>query len=261
MIDVEIAKDTAQSGGFRSCAATHAGVKRQLNEDAFLNRPDLGLWAVADGAGGHSHGDVASTEVVDLLKAIGAGLSPPQMLAEVRSRLEAAHARLRSEGERQGNGAVVATTIVVLMAWNDHFACLWAGDSRAYLLRGNELIRITRDHSLVEDLVESGAISVVEAAHHPQANVITRAVGAQYEFLELDKRTGQLMAGDRLLLCSDGLSKTLSETQLVELLAGDDDGSAERLITAALSAQVTDNVTALTVDFRDVAAPMASEVA
>jgi serine/threonine protein phosphatase PrpC len=244
-----IAQSTARFGSFRSCAATHAGTANRPNEDAYVNRPDLGLWAVADGAGGHEAGEVASTEVATILQSIDAGLSAAEMLVEVRSRLEAAHARLLTEASRHGAGATVATTVVVLMARDDHFACLWAGDSRAYLLRGQTLTRITRDHSLVQVLIENGTISEAEAARHPQANVITRAIGADIDLLELDKRTGQLQAGDRLLLCSDGLSKTLPEDLLVELLSGDDETAAERLVTAALMAKVTDNVTAVTIDF------------
>lgn len=244
-----IAQNTARHGSFRSCAATHAGTADRLNEDAYVNRPDLGLWAVADGAGGHASGEIASAEVATILQSIDPGLSASEMLIEVRSRLEATHARLLSEASRHGAGAMVATTVVVLMARDDHFACLWAGDSRAYLLRGQALTKITRDHSLVQVLVENGTISEAEAARHPQANVITRAVGADIDLLELDKRTGQLQAGDRLLLCSDGLSKTLPEELLAELLSGDDETAAERLVTAALMAKVTDNVTALTIDF------------
>jgi serine/threonine-protein phosphatase Stp1 len=249
MSDNGIGQNTARFGSFRSCAATHAGAANRLNEDAYVNRPDLGLWAVADGAGGHASGEIASAEVAGLLQSIDAGLSASEMLVEVRSRLEAAHARLHNEASRHGSGAMVATTVVVLMARDDHFACLWAGDSRAYLLRGHSLTRITRDHSLVQVLVENGTISEAEAARHPQANVITRAVGADIDLLELDKRTGQLQAGDRLLLCSDGLSKTLPEELLAELLSGDDDAAAERLVTAALMAQGTDNITAVTIDF------------
>lgn len=247
--DNGIDQDTARFGSFRSRAATHAGAANRLNEDAYVNRPDLGLWAVADGAGGHESGEVASAEVAGLLQAIDAGLSAGEMLVEVRSRLEAAHARLHAEAARHGTGVTVATTVVVLLARDDHFACLWAGDSRAYLLRDRALTKITRDHSLVQVLVESGTISEAEAAHHPQANVITRAVGADSDLLELEKRTGQLMAGDRLLLCSDGLCKTLPEERLAELLSGDDDNGAERLVMAALTAQATDNITALTIDF------------
>jgi serine/threonine-protein phosphatase Stp1 len=243
-----IAQNAARHGSFRSCAATHAGAANRLNEDAYVNRPDLGLWAVADGAGGHAAGEIASAEVAALLQSIDAGLSAGEMLVEVRSRLEAAHARLQTEASRHG-AAMVATTVVVLMARDDHFACLWAGDSRAYLLRGQTLTRITRDHSLVQVLVENGTISEAEAARHPQANVITRAVGADVDLLELDKRTGQLQAGDRLLLCSDGLSKTLPEDLLAELMSGDDETAAERLVTAALMAKATDNITAVTIDF------------
>ena len=249
MSDNGIAQDTARFGSFRSRAATHAGTAHRLNEDAYVNRPDLGLWAVADGAGGHESGEVASAEVASLLQTIDAGLSAAEMLVEVRTRLEAAHARLHAEASRQGAGVMVATTVVVLLARDDHFACLWAGDFRAYLLRDRTLTRITRDHSLVQALVESGTISEAEATHHPQANVITRAVGADSDLLELEKRTGQLLAGDRLLLCSDGLCKTLTEEQLAELLSGDDDTGAERLVMAALTAQVTDNVTVVTIGF------------
>jgi protein phosphatase/serine/threonine-protein phosphatase Stp1 len=249
MSDTGIDQNTARSGSFRSGAATHAGAANRLNEDAFVNRPDLGLWAVADGAGGHESGEVASAEVAGLLQTIDAGLSAAEMLLEVRSRLEAAHARLHAEASRHGDGAMVATTVVVLLARDDHFACLWAGDSRAYLLRDHTLTKITRDHSLVQALVESGTISEAEAIGHPQANVITRAVGADSDVLELEKRTGQLMAGDRLLLCSDGLSKTLPEEQLAELLSGDDATGAARLVMAALTAQATDNITAVTIDF------------
>jgi serine/threonine-protein phosphatase Stp1 len=249
MSDNGIDQDTARFGSFRSRAATHAGTANRLNEDAYVNRPDLGLWAVADGAGGHESGEVASAEVAGLLQSIDAGLSAGEMLVEVRSRLEAAHARLHDEAARHGTGATVATTVVVLLARDDHFACLWAGDSRAYLLRDHVLTKITRDHSLVQALVESGTISEAEAASHPQANIITRAVGADSDIIDLEKRTGQLMAGDRLLLCSDGLCKTLPEAQLAELLSGDGDTNAERLVMAALTAQVTDNVTAVTIDF------------
>lgn len=259
MPDNRINQDTARFGSFRSCAVTHAGTANRLNEDAYVNRPDLGLWAVADGAGGHEAGEVASAEVVGLLQAIDAGLSAGEMLVEVRSRLEAAHARLHAEASRHGAGVMVATTVVVLMARDDHFACLWAGDSRAYLLRGRTLTRITRDHSLVQALVEDGTISEAEAARHPQANIITRAVGADSELLELEKRTGRLLPGDRLLLCSDGLSKTLPEELLAELLSGDDAAAAERLVTAALMAQATDNVTVVTIGFNAGEEPVSAE--
>lgn len=244
----EIEQHEAQSGCFRSRAATHAGTANRLNQDAYVNRPDLGLWAVADGAGGHESGEIASAEVAGLLQTIGEGLSAGEVLLEVRSRLEEAHARLREMASARGARVIVASTVVVLLARDDHFACLWAGDSRAYLLRGHALTRITRDHTLVQALVESGELSEAESVGHPQGNVITNAVGADSDVLDLDKRTGQLVPGDRLLLCSDGLFKAISEQQVAELLSGDGDG-AERLIVAALAAQATDNVTVVTIEF------------
>src|SRR5258708_38641597 len=171
------------------------------------------------------------------------------MLQEGRSRPETAHERLRAAALRRGPDVIMATTAVVVLARDAYFACLWAADSPAYLLRGNTLTKVTRDHSLVQDLVESGIISETEASHHPQANIITRAVGADTEALNLDKRTGRLMVGDRLLLCSAGLSKTRSNEQLAEQLSVSGDTGAERLIMAALAARVIDNVTAVIIDF------------
>ena len=211
----------------------------RLNEDAYVNRPDLGLWAVADGAGGHESGELASAEVAGLLQTIDEGLSAGEMLVQVRSRLEKAHAHLRDMASSRGPDVIVATTVVVLLARDDHFACLWAGDSRAYLLRGHALTRITRDHTLVQALVEDGEISEAESVGHPQANVVTNAIGADIDLLDLEKRTGQLVPGDRLLLCSDGLFKAISEEQVAELLSGDGDSGAERLIDAALANRAT----------------------
>jgi protein phosphatase/serine/threonine-protein phosphatase Stp1 len=156
---------------------------------------------------------------------------------------------------------IMATTAVVVIARDDHFACLWVGDSPAFLLRGDILTKITRDHSLVQDLVESGIISETEATNHPQANIITRAVGADDETLELDKRTGQLVPGDRILLCSDGLSKTLTAEELAQLLAVADGADAERLVMAAVGARATDNVTVVTIEFNAADPSMAMEVA
>lgn len=247
MSETGILRNAAQAGRFRSWAATHNGTVRDHNEDAFVNRPDLGLWAVADGAGGHQSGEIASSRVADALEAIPPGLSGGQVLSEVRQRLDAAHASLWEEGQRRGAGAIVATTVVVVLARDGHFACLWAGDSRAYLLRDGELSQVTRDHSLVQELFEAGAITEDEIEGHPHANVITRAVGADAGTLDLEKCSDRLLAGDRLLMCSDGLCKTLPDAEIAGLLAADEDAAAERLVMAALVRGATDNVTAVLV--------------
>ncbi len=231
---------------FRSFAATDAGPRRRHNEDSYVDRPDLGLWAVADGAGGHQAGEVASGMIRTALEAIPEGLEANRLLAEVRGRLLGVHAALREEAKRRGPGALVASTVAVLLARGNHFAALWAGDSRIYLLRNGVLSQITRDHSLVQEMVDAGALAPEEAERHPHANVITRAVGAGDEALVLDKVTGTGMPGDRYLLCSDGLSKTLSEAEITTLLAmPNSEPPAQRLLAAALAREAGDNVTAV----------------
>ena len=232
---------------FLSWATTHVGTVRSHNEDAFVNRPDLGLWAVADGAGGHSRGDVAARMIVDALEAIPPDLSAGEMLMEVRQRITAAHNMLRGSEDDEDH-VISASTVVVLIARGDHFACLWAGDSRAYLVRSGRMTQVTKDHSLVQELVDAGAITAEEAERHPSANVITRAVGADGE-LDLDKVTSTMMPGDRFLLCSDGLCKTVPDDEMAALMAtSDPDGPTERLISAALTHRGRDNITAVAVE-------------
>jgi len=229
-------------GLLTSQGVTHPGAVRPRNEDAFVDRADIGLWAVADGAGGHGAGDVASAAVAATLQDLPPGLSAAELLAQVRQRIAGVHAALRAQAEEAGPGRIIATTVVVLLARNGHFACLWAGDSRAYLLRDGHFLRLTRDHSVVQDLVEAGLLPAEEAENHPQANVITRAVGAIGE-LELDKVKDRIAPGDRFLLCSDGLFKALPEGEIAaQLVAG---GGPAELLAAALARGARDNVTAV----------------
>jgi serine/threonine-protein phosphatase Stp1 len=241
------------STGAVQWALTHTGTIRQYNEDAMVCQPDTGLWAVADGAGGHRTGEVASGMIAAALDGIPAALGAEECLGQVRLRLSAVHEALRERATREGGvGAIIASTVVVLLIRNGHFVCLWAGDSRAYLLRDGVMAPITRDHSLVQALVDAGDLSAAEAENHPQANVITRAVGADDPTLELDKVTGTLAHGDRFLLCSDGLCKTLDADTMASLLADPGD-PADRLISAALTAGARDNVTAVVVEPVDAA--------
>lgn len=228
-----------------SQTATHPGAVRPRNEDALLDRPDIGLWAVADGAGGHGAGDVASAAIIAALQQIPGGLSAAELLAQVRLRLAQVHVQLQEEAAQRGPGRIVASTVVVMLARGEHFAMLWAGDSRGYLLRGGVLTRVTRDHSLVQELVDQGTLREEEAEAHPQANVITRAVGAQGG-LELDKVSGRIVVGDRYLLCTDGLFKALPETEICGMLAGG--GDAHGIVAEAVSRGARDNVSAVAID-------------
>jgi protein phosphatase/serine/threonine-protein phosphatase Stp1 len=241
--------DVMTARRFRSWAVTHPGAKRTHNEDAYVDRPDLGLWAVAEGAGGHAAGEVASGMIAEALESIPPELSASELLAQVRLAIEQTHAALREEAARRGPDVMVASTVVVMLARGDHFACLWAGDSRAYLLREGMLRQITRDHSLVQELLEAGAIGPDDVMNHPRGNVITRAVGAEVEAFALDKVSDRLVPGDRFLLCSDGLCKTLPEDEMANLLAAIDGTPPQALVDAALAANVSDNVTAVAVEY------------
>jgi protein phosphatase/serine/threonine-protein phosphatase Stp1 len=234
---------------FRSWASTHNGAVRTHNEDRFVDLPALGLWAVADGAGGHDAGEVASGMIADTLSSIAPDLGAASLLSDIRARIEQTNTALCEAAAQRGPACVIASTLVVLVARGGHFACLWAGDSRAYLLRDGALQQISRDHSLVQELVDAGAIRPEDAENHPRANVITRAVGGSSETLELDKVSGPILAGDRFLLCSDGLCKTLHDDELAALLAADTAGSpSDAMIQAALARKVNDNVTAVVIE-------------
>jgi serine/threonine-protein phosphatase Stp1 len=233
----------------RSWHATHAGTKRSDNEDAWVDRPDIGVWAIADGAGGHQAGEYASELIAESLNSLPPELPASELLGAVRSRISETHRALREEAARRGGNTMIASTVVALLARDEHFACLWAGDSRAYLLRNGEMQQITKDHSLVQELVDSGMIAPEDAEKHPRANIITRAVGSDIDDLVLDKVSGLLQRGDRFLLCSDGLCKTISIRRLLQLLTKNDgDPSPQSLIEEALTLEVTDNVTVVIID-------------
>jgi protein phosphatase/serine/threonine-protein phosphatase Stp1 len=231
-----------------SWGITHPGAKRPSNQDSFVNRPDIGLWAVADGAGGHQGGELASGMLREALEAVPPSLSATDLIAHVRAAISSTHDALRRIAGQQGPSVMMASTIVVLIVRDGYYACLWAGDSRSYLLRNGEMEQLTHDHSLVQELVDSGTISRKDAETHPHGNVITRAVGADNEVV-LEKTTDSILPGDRFLLCSDGLHKTLSEDAIARILSADAGVSpTEALIAAALALSASDNVTAVVVE-------------
>jgi protein phosphatase/serine/threonine-protein phosphatase Stp1 len=234
---------------FRARAVTHPGTVRGHNEDMFVDRPDIGLWAVADGAGGHQAGEVASDMIAGALGTIPGTLSAEDTVMQVRQRMTETHAALQDRAAAKGDGAIIASTVVVLVIRKGHFGCLWAGDSRGYLLRNDIFRRLTRDHSLVQELVDAGQLAERDAERHPRANVITRAVGASNAVLELDMVTGRTLPGDRFLLCSDGLSKAVHDDALGDIMRADGpDIAAGKLLDAALAQRARDNVTAVVVE-------------
>ena len=160
---------------FNSAALTHVGKVRKINEDSLIDRPEIGLWAVADGMGGHGGGDIASGAVVKSLAEMTAPTSASEFLHEFEDRIVGVNNKLqRIASERAA--AVIGTTLVAILVFDAHFACVWCGDSRAYLMRSGELNQITRDHSEVQDLIDSGMLSRDEAKSWPGRNVVTRAL-------------------------------------------------------------------------------------
>ncbi len=226
---------------------THVGLVRKANEDAVLALPDLNVWAVADGMGGHQNGAFASHTVTEHLSTMAPGLDGAALIQSARDAIQAAHATILEESARHG-GVTIGATVVVLMISAGHFACLWAGDSRLYLLRGGELMRVSRDHSLVADLVEAGKLTDEEAESHPHANVITRAVGVGGA-LDIDKRRSTVLPGDRFLLCSDGLTKYADDLFLRLMLQREPiETVSDRLLAAALDGGGADNISVIVVD-------------
>jgi serine/threonine-protein phosphatase Stp1 len=226
-------------------AATHQGAVRKANEDSVAVSPSGGLWAVADGMGGHENGSWASSVIADRLKALG----PAQDFdAQVRAAVDALHAANETIYARaQAAGATMGSTAVVLVLGGRRFAALWAGDSRIYLRRAGLLHRLTRDHTQVEDLVEHGVLTPEEALGHPMRHVLSRAVGTQ-ELLEIDAVTDQVEVGDTFLLCSDGLTAVVPEDEIVErMAAGRPGAAAQSLVELCLSRGAPDNVSVVLV--------------
>lgn len=230
--------------GYMSVARSHVGMVRTLNEDRLLDRPDLGLWAIADGMGGHSHGDLAAEAVVAALDAVRSGMSGYALLADVRRALQQANGALNRDNGGASGTSACGSTVVALIAREDHYACLWAGDSRAYLWRGGGFSRLTSDHSVVQEMVDAGVLTEDARRHHPCANVITRAVGIG-RHVELDQVFAPVVDGDIFLLCSDGLTACLDDSEIARLV-GEDDG-ADRLIAQALARGAPDNVSVVLV--------------
>ncbi len=228
---------------------TDIGKVRKANEDAWMARADLGIWAVADGMGGHQRGDMASRAIVGQLEQIQAPADARALRREVDEALARADAELKAAAE--ATGEISASTVVALLIFGVHFAVLWAGDSRVYRLRDGLIERLTRDHSLVQELVDSGALTAEDAASHPLRNRLTRGVGTAAE-LQVEGRQGEIRVGDRFLLCSDGLTGHLSDEEIARVIAETPPGQAcQELVERTLAAGASDNVTAVVVSIED----------
>jgi serine/threonine protein phosphatase PrpC len=230
---------------FDAGSATHPGKVRPRNEDSHLLRTDAGLWAVADGMGGHEAGDVASQLIVSALDTIPVACSAIRLLEETESRIFLANRQI-IEMSRQRGGAVIGSTVAILLISEDHYACVWAGDSRLYLVRRDTIRQVSRDHTEIEEMLASGAVTAEETKTWPN-NVITRAVGVQ-DNPELEIVTGELDDCDTFVLCSDGLTKHVADDEILQCVSTHDpQTSCTGLVHLALERGGLDNVTVVVV--------------
>jgi serine/threonine protein phosphatase PrpC len=244
---------------FTCAARTDVGVVRSGNEDSFLMANDRGLFIVADGMGGHAAGEVASemaTRIIAEQFRPARGMSDEELMSQlvgaIRSANEAIFRRTLSEQDKRGMG----TTATVLDLLPRRYLLGQVGDSRAYLLRGDVLTQLTKDHSYVQEQVDAGRLTPDEARVHPYANVITRCVGSSSDVVP-DLYVGTLEPEDLLLLASDGLTGMLEDEDVREIMMSDAnlEDMVDALIAAANHRGGLDNVTTILIRIEAVAPP------
>jgi type VI secretion system protein ImpM len=222
---------------YRSAARSHVGKVRTMNQDSYIERPDVGIWVVADGMGGHTDGDVASRMVCDTFADLVPDSTFEDLIATAAERVQQVNDALVRIAERSLLGVRSGSTVVAILVRGARLAVLWAGDSRVYRWREGRLEQLTRDHSAAE---EGGEVA--------ESNAITRAVGGEPTLL-LDVLRDTVQPGDRFLLCSDGLTRVVpTATIATGLAAADPAAAADALLAATLDAGAPDNVTVLVVD-------------
>ena len=229
-------------------ALSDRGRVRQQNEDSVGAFPEFGLWVIADGMGGHAAGDVASRIIVEELGSTGVPISAQDQRARVQERLARAHHRILSHSRDRGLGGA-GSTVAALLLHGAELACVWAGDSRIYLMRDGNLTPLTRDHSEVALLVAAGTLTEDQARTAPRRNVITRAIGIG-QVATPEVASGVIKDGDRFILCSDGLTEHLVDREIGNFanrsLSAQDTAAA--LISETLMRGARDNVSVVVVD-------------
>jgi serine/threonine-protein phosphatase Stp1 len=227
---------------FECVCRTDVGLKRKINEDAVLVRTDRGLWAVADGMGGHDAGEVASAQVTEALLHLPIVYHLDELVEAAIRALEQVNRDLIALARSDHTPRTIGSTVVGLAIAAGEFRCFWAGDSRCYRIREDSIMQLTRDHSLVQDLVDAGMLEPAEAEGHPDANVITRAVGVR-DNLRVETIGGDARPGDIFLIASDGLTRPLEDEEIYEeLTMNPPDVAAGNLLDMVMTRGAPDNV-------------------
>ena len=224
-------------------AGTHVGNVRDNNEDSYVCDGTNDLWLVADGMGGLGFGEVASaitTYTVQTLVRSGHGINQA---------IELAHQKIIEYSHEQAMGTNMGTTLVLLLSQGSLYNIFWVGDSRAYLFDGT-LTQLTVDHSLVQNLIEEGELTAEQAAIDPRKNAVTKALGVQeLETVRADSISDKWKPNQKILLCSDGLTDCVSDSDIQEVLSGlgDDQQKVDLLVQKALTQGGKDNITVIIV--------------
>ena len=235
----------------RYSARSDVGLLREINEDSGYAGPRL--LVIADGVGGHAAGEVASSVAVGVLSSLDEDSPGGDLLDRLSTAVLDANHHLRAMVSGDPDLTGMGTTVTALLRAGSRFGLVHVGDSRGYLLRDGRLQQITKDHTFVQTLIDDGRITAEEADHHPQRNLITNALDGR-EDVELDLSVRETRAGDRYLLCSDGLSGVVSMDTIRDTLAGEADSSVavEALVELALRGGGPDNITAIVADVVEV---------
>jgi len=242
---------TEQSAIFHidSNGVTDTGHVRTRNEDSYLVLPEQNLWVVADGMGGHHAGDFASQSITQNLALFKQANSLEESILLLEENVINTNAIIRKKAEKLGKGMTIGATVVCVYIWQNFLFAFWAGDSRLYRFRDEQLSRLTEDHSYVEELVKMGKIEAKDAEAHPASNVVLRAVGID-DTLRLDFEYFDLLDDDIFIICSDGLYKDLAEDKISPIIQDnkdDMDKLAHSLLSSSLAAGGTDNTSIITI--------------
>lgn len=246
----DVTSDEVISLNLTSHGITDVGNKRLHNEDACYTSDEKCLWFVADGMGGHNAGDFASQSLVrDITAFFTPDESLDQSVKALEEIIQQTNKDLIQKAAEFPGSTIIGSTIALLTTINNEGVVLWAGDSRVYRIRSGQIEQLTYDHSLTNDMIEHNIISPEEAETHPDANKITRAVGYDRNLI-LDYRKLSIKPGDRYILCSDGLTKDLTDKDILSIAgSGSTEPSNKELMKRALELGGRDNVTTITVDF------------
>jgi len=200
-----------------SYGKTHIGGVRKINQDAFADLPEKGLWVVADGMGGHKDGAIASEAIVNAFKQFVPEKTIGATIVKIHQQLDKVNGILIEQAAMTGENEIIGSTVVVLYAKQQRSVVVWSGDSRIYLLRRGQLRQLTHDHNNESVLLAEG-FNADEISRHPYAQVLTHAVGGEAE-LFLDIQIQEVRDGDVFLLCSDGLNKEVSDDEIENIIA------------------------------------------